>query len=290
MDRPRSRSREGRSRSREREPPRSIGGVIEESGPKETCELKYVDRKDEPAGEDRRAGMSHKPAWMTRGIGVNKEVFGETRGDLMKPGLTKEDLDRIEKQKPEGPDPFGDVFKEAKEEKAKGIAAPAPASSSAGSSFRSTAPLPSQDEVFGGKKPLPPQSAVFGFRPPLRPGCLGGGGCFGGPCGFGAGKGGCGFGQMLSGMMQGCGGCCGCGGCGGKGFGGGCRGCCGGGCKGGGCAACLGGFGGCGGFGCGCGGAGGCPGACQGGCGGCGGCGGGSGCSGGGGGCQGGCS
>merc|ERR1719162_963776 len=66
----------------------------------------------EPARDNRRQGLDHKPAWMSRGLGINEELFGETTGDLMKPGLTKADLERIENSLPEGPDPFGDVFRE----------------------------------------------------------------------------------------------------------------------------------------------------------------------------------
>mmetsp|Transcript_6836 Transcript_6836/g.12725 ORF Transcript_6836/g.12725 Transcript_6836/m.12725 type:complete len:660 (-) Transcript_6836:85-2064(-) len=68
--------------------------------------------KDSSEAAARRAGLNNKPAWMSRGIGVNKEFFGEVKGDLMKPGLTKADLERLEKTKPSGPDPFGDVFRE----------------------------------------------------------------------------------------------------------------------------------------------------------------------------------
>jgi len=63
---------------------------------------------------DRRRGLNHKPAWQSRGVGVNKELFGEVTGDLMKPGMTKADLERLEKSLPTGPDPFGDVFREGK--------------------------------------------------------------------------------------------------------------------------------------------------------------------------------
>lgn len=69
----------------------------------------------EKKGKDpsnRRRGLNHKPAWQSQGIGINEKMFGETKGDLMKPGLTKADLERIEKQISTGPDPFGDVFRE----------------------------------------------------------------------------------------------------------------------------------------------------------------------------------
>jgi hypothetical protein len=70
-------------------------------------------KEEELRPGNRREGMNHKPAWQTRGIGINEEIFGETRGDLMKPGLTKADMERLEKAVPTGPDPFGDVFREA---------------------------------------------------------------------------------------------------------------------------------------------------------------------------------
>jgi len=59
------------------------------------------------------AKRSLQPAWMSRGIGVNKEILGETRGDLVKPGLTQADLDQLEskvKQRSNSPDPLGDFF------------------------------------------------------------------------------------------------------------------------------------------------------------------------------------
>lgn len=54
---------------------------------------------------------------MTKGCGIGVEMFGETKGDLVKPGLTKAQLEEIESRKGqvlEGPDPFGDVFAESK--------------------------------------------------------------------------------------------------------------------------------------------------------------------------------
>jgi len=71
--------------------------------------------KDAKASK-RRAGLNHKPAWQSRGLGVNKEIFGETTGDLVKPGMTKADFERIKNSVAEGPDPFGDVFREAASE------------------------------------------------------------------------------------------------------------------------------------------------------------------------------
>jgi len=85
----------------------------------------------------------------------------------MKPGLTKGDLERIEKDGPSaGPDPFGELFRE----KQTGPAATTPASAPA-----ARAPLPEQDKVFAGggfgsygsgqrRAPLPTQGDIFAGR------------------------------------------------------------------------------------------------------------------------------
>eukprot|EP00928_Gymnodinium_smaydae_P018933 TRINITY_DN17215_c0_g2_i1.p2 TRINITY_DN17215_c0_g2~~TRINITY_DN17215_c0_g2_i1.p2 ORF type:complete len:322 (+),score=57.11 TRINITY_DN17215_c0_g2_i1:85-1050(+) len=67
-----------------------------------------------PLERHQGAERDNKPAWMTKGVGIGNEMFGETKGDLVKPGMTKADLERIEQQGPcfDGPDPFGDVFRE----------------------------------------------------------------------------------------------------------------------------------------------------------------------------------
>lgn len=87
---------------------------------------------------------------MTKGVGVNTEMFGETSGDLVKPGMTRRDMDEIERRGiPDGPDPFGDVFKEG--------------SHSYGASQGGRAPLPEQDDHFASghrrdHRPSQPQS------------------------------------------------------------------------------------------------------------------------------------
>ncbi|CAE8618095.1 unnamed protein product, partial [Polarella glacialis] len=143
--------------------------------------LKFVDRSD-PAGDDRRAGLSHKPAWMTRGTDVNKEVaaaapsggaqvLGETAGDLVKPGLPKADLEQPEKQVPKGPsgpDPFGDVFREAKASVGSGSGG----GNCVAGGWRAGAPLPPQENFFSSgasSKPvsrgqLPPQEQIFASK------------------------------------------------------------------------------------------------------------------------------
>lgn len=60
------------------------------------------------------AQRDNRPAWMTKGLGVGTEMFGEATGELMKPGLTKADMEAIEKKGFEGPDPFGEIFNERK--------------------------------------------------------------------------------------------------------------------------------------------------------------------------------
>jgi len=73
-----------------------------------------IDSSRENAAE--KKSLNNQPAWMTRGLGVNKEIFGESKGNLIKPGMYQEDMDRIEARKGnplgDGPDPLGDVFAE----------------------------------------------------------------------------------------------------------------------------------------------------------------------------------
>merc|ERR1712107_951195 len=97
---------------------------------------------------------------MTRGLGVNTTLFGESKGNLVKPGMYEEDLERIEAMKGnplgDGPDPFGDVFAERKS----AVATPsAPAA---------RAPLPPQSEQFGGSRPPPSGALPFGRLQPAK--------------------------------------------------------------------------------------------------------------------------
>lgn len=73
------------------------------------------------SSEDLREGLARhegaqrslQPAWARRGIGVNDEILGETRGDLVKPGVRQADLDKWEKPAQEQSstaDPLGDFF------------------------------------------------------------------------------------------------------------------------------------------------------------------------------------
>jgi len=62
----------------------------------------------------RGAQRDLKPAWMTKGLGIGTAMFGESTGELMKPGMTRKDLEEIERgDRQVGPDPFGDVFCES---------------------------------------------------------------------------------------------------------------------------------------------------------------------------------
>merc|ERR1712151_1318426 len=80
-------------------------------------DLKFIDGPAQPDAASRKS-LNNQPAWMTRGVGVNTEIFGESKGNLVKPGMYEEDLAKIEAMKGnplgDGPDPFGDVFNERK--------------------------------------------------------------------------------------------------------------------------------------------------------------------------------
>lgn len=150
--------------------------------------LKFVDAPEREEREEAasRKSLNNQPAWMTRGIGVNKEIFGESQGNLVKPGMYEEDLARIEARSSnplEGePDPFGEIFAERK-----GAKEPDPMAeifaerSGAGASSRprptprppSTLPpgwgpsraLPSKDAHFSGSKPTPSSKEDLDARP-----------------------------------------------------------------------------------------------------------------------------
>jgi len=72
---------------------------------------------DAPAPLTRHRGALRdtRPAWMTKGLGVGTEMFGEATGELLKPGLTRTDLEELERTgcKDLGYDPFGQVFCES---------------------------------------------------------------------------------------------------------------------------------------------------------------------------------
>jgi len=93
----------------------------------------------------RGAQRDTKPAWMTSGVGIGTAILGESKGDLVKPGMTKSDLERIEKRviTDDDPDPFRDVFNER-------------TSGGSGASPRGPpkrAALPPQDAVFSSDTP-----------------------------------------------------------------------------------------------------------------------------------------
>lgn len=77
--------------------------------------LQEVDSSGPPLERHRGAVRDTKPAWMTKGLGVNTDMFGECSGELMKPGMTKTDLEEMEKRGNGGPDPFGEIFREITE-------------------------------------------------------------------------------------------------------------------------------------------------------------------------------
>jgi len=121
-----------------------------------TWELKFQEAPQEDSGSSRK-GLNNKPAWMTKGVGINKEIFGEAdeNNPMMKPGMYKEDIERLAKQEFSGPDPFGDIFKEA----TTGQQAPpsaTPAEGPAANPWRRTGPLPAQDSIFADKTGAPP--------------------------------------------------------------------------------------------------------------------------------------
>lgn len=118
---------------------------------------------------------------MTKGLGVGEAMLGKSTGDLVKPGLTKQQFEEIVQKGPDSgtPDPFGDLFRESQSAKSGGDAAPAPASGGGGSNWRQNGPLPDQSSVFAGSGgsgggggganyrqsgPLPDQSDMFSSR------------------------------------------------------------------------------------------------------------------------------
>jgi len=51
---------------------------------------------------------------MTKGVGIGTAILGEATGELLKPGMTKKDLEELESRGlSDGPDPFGDVFRQS---------------------------------------------------------------------------------------------------------------------------------------------------------------------------------
>lgn len=96
-----------------------------------------------------------KPAWMTKGVGIGTQIFGEATGELMKPGMTKADLEALEKRGPQqGPDPFGEIFAEHQGNKS----TEKPASTEGGDlPHPRRAPLPDQGAIFTSRGTSEPQ-------------------------------------------------------------------------------------------------------------------------------------
>merc|ERR1712054_637745 len=123
-------------------------------------ELKFIEGPERGEAASQKQ-LNNKPAWMTRGVGVNKEMFGESKGNLVKPGMYEDDLARIEAMKGnplgDGPDPFGDVFAERNSPSASPLAsspASPPASGDApagGNPWKRSGPLPPQDMQFSSR-------------------------------------------------------------------------------------------------------------------------------------------
>lgn len=135
--------------------------------------LKEVESSGPPLERHQGAQRDNRPAWMTRGVGVGTEILGapsaEPGSELVKPGITRADLEKIEKGGlDDGPDPFGDFFKERS---TSGAGQPQEPSGGMG-----RAPLPDQSALFSGsgpggsgRAPLPDQSTLFSGSVP--PGC-----------------------------------------------------------------------------------------------------------------------
>lgn len=95
-------------------------------------------RSREPLERHRGAQRDTRPAWMTKGCGINTEMFGETKGDMLKPGLTRDDLEKLERAvRSDSPDPMRDFLNTAE-----------PLHRSRSRSPARRAPLPDQQELY----------------------------------------------------------------------------------------------------------------------------------------------
>jgi len=150
----------GRRRSRSRSPP-PLSGPPKEAVP------------GPPLERHQGAQRDNRPAWMTKGVGVGKEMFGEGSGDLLKPGLTREDLLAAEKRTlDDSGDPFAEVYKERP--------TPAPGLSLA-MGGAAPGPLPDQSSMFAAghaqrtptsepRRSSPPRRSGFVEKPEIKPG------------------------------------------------------------------------------------------------------------------------
>jgi hypothetical protein len=158
---------------------RKAGDVGEGVGPDkqmrfEDYNLKFVDGPEQHDAASKKS-LNNQPAWMTKGLGVNKDFFGESKGNLVKPGMYEEDIAKIEEKKGnplgDGPDPFGDVFAERKTGSEVSTSPPR------SNPWRSVVPLGSQDAHFGrtpvvASTPIAPigRGSVAGAIRPRAPG------------------------------------------------------------------------------------------------------------------------
>lgn len=102
---------------------------------------------------------------MTKGVGIGVQMLGESTGELMKPGLTRQELDYIEKRGgPSGPDPFGEIWRE------KAAAGPARGQATPGGGGPCPRPpMPEQANAQQQRAPLPPQDDLAGSAVFARP-------------------------------------------------------------------------------------------------------------------------
>mmetsp|Transcript_113757 Transcript_113757/g.178998 ORF Transcript_113757/g.178998 Transcript_113757/m.178998 type:complete len:242 (+) Transcript_113757:49-774(+) len=93
-----------------------------------------------PLERHQGAERDTRPAWMTKGVGINQNMFGETKGDMIKPGMTRADLDMLEKKvcHSSGYDPLADFMNESS----------GPRSRSRSPVTLRRAPLPDQKEAY----------------------------------------------------------------------------------------------------------------------------------------------
>lgn len=78
--------------------------------------LTYVEQTGERLERHTGAARDSRPAWMTKGLGVGAEMFGKQgtgKDELLKPGLTRGDLEELERRPNDlSSDPFAEVFRE----------------------------------------------------------------------------------------------------------------------------------------------------------------------------------
>eukprot|EP00928_Gymnodinium_smaydae_P086708 TRINITY_DN71153_c0_g1_i1.p1 TRINITY_DN71153_c0_g1~~TRINITY_DN71153_c0_g1_i1.p1 ORF type:complete len:345 (+),score=112.43 TRINITY_DN71153_c0_g1_i1:59-1093(+) len=138
------------------------------SGAKQDWNLTFVEASGERLERHAGAQRDARPAWMTKGVGIGIAMFGE-RGigdeELLKPGLTRAALARLEARTADGDadgggaaaaanaaDPFAEVFAESCGVKSSAAAGAEAAAQQEGQrrSWRQSEPLPPQDSTMTG--------------------------------------------------------------------------------------------------------------------------------------------